>query len=75
MLAAICVVDSLSGSIFRPARLALKWATELGSTPTNRPLAISVTVSCPDSVTTLGCGGIQLAGAEVPRMSEPGMLS
>jgi hypothetical protein len=37
---------NFSGTIFKPTRLALNRATEFGSIPTKRPLAISVTVSC-----------------------------
>jgi hypothetical protein len=43
MLAAECTTGSFNGRIFSPARL-WKCATELGNTPTNRPLAMSVTV-------------------------------
>src|SRR5262249_41324107 len=66
---------NLTGRIFRPPRLALNCATELGSTPTKRPLAIRVTVSWTDSVTMLGCGGCSPAARENPAMSEPGPVS
>src|SRR5581483_11216604 len=66
---------SFNGNVFSPARLAWNCATELGNTPTNRPLAIKVTVSCPEKVVMLGCGGCKLLARNSSRMSEPGKLS
>jgi hypothetical protein len=37
MLAAICTVGSLIGSILNPARFVLNFAAEAGSIPTNSP--------------------------------------
>jgi hypothetical protein len=45
MPAAMRAPDNFTGKIFSPARFALNCAVELGNNPTNRPPAMSVTVS------------------------------
>jgi hypothetical protein len=65
---------NFTGNALSPTRLALKSATELGSSPTNRPVAIRVAVSWPDKLTMLARGGAMPAARKTSRISRPGKL-
>src|SRR5689334_9183056 len=73
MLAAKRTAGNFAGSTLSPARL-LKSATDRGNTPTNRPPAMRLTVSCTERLAMLGCGGLSLLARKSSRMRVPGTV-